>query len=160
MNSSTDALGPLLEALLNRQGLSEKMRGYRLWQHWTQTVGDTIAQQAQPLRIRDGVLEVRVGHPVWMQQLQLLKPKLLKQLNQALGENLLTDLYFRRGAVSLEAPSTSNAPSKAWQSVKLDAEDEAAIEDLVNNIDDPELGRSLRRLMQRQRQLDKYRESE
>ncbi|MBE0598149.1 MAG: DUF721 domain-containing protein, partial [Desulfuromonadales bacterium] len=78
--------GELVLDLLRRQGLEAKMKEYRAWQIWDQAVGPQIAARARPVRIREGVLEVRVEQAAWMQQLQLLKPKILAKVNEALGQ--------------------------------------------------------------------------
>ena len=64
-------IGSLIEKILASKGLDKKLHQYRAWSVWDEVVGPQIAQHAQPLRIRESVLEVRVENPTWMQQLQL-----------------------------------------------------------------------------------------
>ncbi len=66
------SVGRLINDLLEKRGLEDKVREYRTWQIWDETVGPQIAARARPVRIRDGVLEIRVDQPIWMQQLQLM----------------------------------------------------------------------------------------
>ncbi|TYO96067.1 uncharacterized protein DUF721 [Geothermobacter ehrlichii] len=91
--------GSIAAELLSSRGYDLKLRQYRAWQVWERVVGPQIARHARPLRIRDSVLEVRVDQPVWMQQLRMMAPQILQRLNQALGEKLITDIYWRRGKV-------------------------------------------------------------
>ena len=100
-NNQAAGISSLIEQILASKGLDKKLQQYRAWTVWDEVVGPQIAQHAQPLRIRESVLEVRVENPTWMQQLQLLKPKILKELNQRLGESTLNDM---RGAFDLLAP--------------------------------------------------------
>ncbi|MCK4691898.1 MAG: DUF721 domain-containing protein, partial [Desulfuromonadales bacterium] len=64
----------LLKQVLGDKGLEDRLSRYQTWLIWDKLVGEQIALRARPLRFRQGVLEVQVDHPVWMQQLQMLKP--------------------------------------------------------------------------------------
>ena len=44
---------------------------------WEKYVGESAAAQSQAVRIRGGTLTVKVQSPIWMQQLYLLKEKIL-----------------------------------------------------------------------------------
>lgn len=90
-------VGDVLDGLTRRIGVKEKLEQYRVWSLWDEVVGPQTAAHAQPLRLRDSVLEVRVDHPVWMQQLQLLKPRILQRLNQALAPVAIADIHWRQG---------------------------------------------------------------
>jgi len=156
-----DTLAPLLAALLERQGLKERLRPYRIWPLWPKAVGPQIAQQAQPLRCRDGVLEVRVSHPVWMQQLQLMKPQLLQRINQLIGEEAIRDIYFRRGPTN-PPTATQSSPGgrQPWQQSPLSARDRNEIAQAIGAARDPEVRALLQQLLQKQRRLDHYRHSD
>jgi hypothetical protein len=148
----------LVQQLLQQRGMEGKIEEYRAWQVWDQVVGPQIARRARPIRIREGVLEVRVDQPVWMQQLQLLKPRILARLNEALGKELLRDLFLRRGAID-QAPTTAAIePPPAWLQIRLSAEETNAIEASLATIADPELRASLRAVLLRQKQLAKSRQ--
>ncbi|WP_305044176.1 DUF721 domain-containing protein [Geoalkalibacter sp.] len=149
-------LGDILEQYLTERGLGERLHKYRAFSCWKQAVGPQVAAQTQPLRIRDGILEVRVAHPVWMQQLQLLKPRILARLAEHLGPDAIRDLYLRQGRV--EAPASgaqSAAPS--WKTIRLNAEDEQRIAAALAAVVDAELRRQMERVMRRQLQLEKAR---
>ena len=88
--------GDLLDSLLQGWGLNERLQQYRAVLIWDEVVGAQIAARTRPERIRDGVLEVCVDQPVWMQQLQLLKPQLLAKLNAQLGDAPLRDIFLKR----------------------------------------------------------------
>lgn len=148
--------GDLVVQWLQQRGMAEKFEEYRAWQVWDEVVGPQIARRARPIRIREGVLEVRVDQPVWMQQLQLLKPRILARLNQALGKELLRDLFLRRGPVD-EAPTQPPAPPPAWLTTPLSEAEERQIEAGLAGLADPEVRNSLRAVLRRQKQLDKTR---
>lgn len=150
----------LIQQVLLQRGMEGKFEEYRAWQVWDQVVGPQIARRARPIRIRDGVLEVRVDQPVWMQQLQLLKPRILARLNEALGKELLRDLFLRRGAIDQAPTQAAIEPPPAWLQIKLSDAEKQEIEVSVASIADLELRASLRALLQRQKQLAKSRQSD
>ena len=155
---SSDALkssGSVIRQLLGDLGIDSKIEQHRVWAVWQQAVGEQIARFAAPAKIRDNVLEIKVANAVWMQQLQLLKPRLLRQLNEHLGDNPLRDIYLRRGQVQAAAPP---APPRAALP-QLDDDELAAIATATATINDAAVRTAMQRLLQRQRQLDKQREA-
>jgi len=147
----------LLGELLARQGMEEKLEEYRVWLVWEACVGPQIAAQARPLRLRDGVLEVRVSQPVWMQQLQLLKPQLLAKINQRLDGTALKDIYLKRGSLKADPDEGDTLPPLRWRQVTLDDADRSAIESAAAKLHDDELRTHLQRLMEKQQKLAKAR---
>jgi hypothetical protein len=146
------AAGTLLNQFLQQSGLAGKLRAYESWRVWNEVVGPQIAAHAQPAKIRDGVLDVRVDQAVWMQQLQLMKPKILARLNERLGGEVFRDIFWRRGRVEhppVTAEELSHAPFPP-----LPAEEIARIGEIVALLDDAELRRQLQQILVRQAQLD------
>lgn len=149
------SIGNLLNDFFHQRGFEDKIREYRTWQIWDEAVGPQIAARARPVRIRDGVLEIRVDQPIWMQQLQLMKPKILARLNDRLGGAILRDLFLRQGK---NAPPPASPPlpqPPAWLNQPLDATEQAEIEAALNSLDDPELKERLRQVLIRQKQVAK-----
>ncbi|MEZ4600131.1 MAG: DUF721 domain-containing protein [Syntrophotaleaceae bacterium] len=158
-NRKVDNLGTVINRFLEKRGLNERMRRYRAWQLWEKVVGPQIAARARPARMREDVLEVWVDHGVWMQQLQLLKPKLIARLNAALGEPLIRDLYLRQGGPRANHANVAPKPAElGWQKADLSVEEESRIEQTVANLADVELRDRLRELLRRQAKLAKTRE--
>lgn len=142
--------GDLLAALGENLGFSDKLRQYRAFQIWEAVVGPQIAAHAHPARIRDGVLEVKVDQPVWMQQLQLLKPRILQQLNQQLEGTGLRDIFWRHGRIEPGAPVPVPPPPLP----PLPAATAARIDSILAPLADEELRTALRRVLERQARLD------
>jgi predicted nucleic acid-binding Zn ribbon protein len=63
-------------------------------------VGDIIARNAQPEKIRQGTLFVKVSSHVWMQQLQYMKDQISDKLNQKLGGEVVKNIFFYVGEIS------------------------------------------------------------
>ncbi|BCA80554.1 DUF721 domain-containing protein [Desulfuromonas sp. AOP6] len=158
--SQIQLVGTLLENLFRQRGLEGKRQEYKAWLVWEEAVGPQIAARARPIRIREGVLEVRVDHPVWMQQLQLMKPKILTRLNALLGEEVINDLFLRQGA---HRPPEAPPPTPEeidWQSASLTDEDRQEIRQTVMALGDPEVRNSLEDLLTKQKKLQRAREKE
>jgi predicted nucleic acid-binding Zn ribbon protein len=144
--------GTLLSQFLQQSGLAGKLHTYEAFLVWDEVVGPQIAAHAKPARIRDGVLEVRVDQAVWMQQLQLMKPKILTRLNERLGNQAIKDIFWRRGKIEpvLAAPTEPDRRRPP----PLPAEETARIEAVVAPLSDPELRQRLQHFLVRQAQLD------
>jgi len=148
--------GSILQQLFHAQGMEQKFREYRAWEVWEQVVGPQIASHARPLRLREGVLEVRVDQPIWMQQLRLMAPEILQKLNRALGEELIRELYWRRGTPRKEE-LLEPSPPPAKPLPKLTAAEQQRIDEAAAALPDNELQSSLKSLLSLQARLNKQR---
>jgi predicted nucleic acid-binding Zn ribbon protein len=77
--SMESALHALADELAPETLLAEVQRA------WPQTVGPSIAAQAQPTSERGGVVTVACSASVWAQELDLMAPQIIERLNGALG---------------------------------------------------------------------------
>ncbi len=142
-NRQVTAINDLLDKILAGKGLDKKLRQYRTWTIWDDVVGPQIARHAQPLRIRDSILEVRVENATWMQQLQLLKPKILKELNENLDGETLTDIFWKRGKVEREVEEVTVDHDLP----ELTKSQKEEIDDLTAEIRDIDLQQRLKKLL-------------
>lgn len=156
-----ERVGTLLKQVLGKRGFEDRLSRYQAWLIWDKLVGEQIARRARPLRFRQGVLEVQVDHPVWMQQLQMLKPKILEKLNQQLPNADITDIYLRKAhtPVVSQQPEALAPEQPQWRQIELTAEEIQKIEEQLESLDDPELRAEIRRIFTFQKQLDKARHS-
>jgi len=138
-----ERVGDILEHSLKRLDPSGRLREYGVWPIWNEIVGPTIARNAQPEKVRNGTLFVKVTSPVWMQQLQYVKEMIAEKLNGSLGSDVVKNIFFFVGklesvpASATEDPASTEAPSR----VKTQLQDEQ-----LQPIKDPETRRALKRL--------------
>ena len=144
--------GDLVDKLLTGLGLDERLHQYRALVIWEDVVGPQIAARTRPVRIREGVLEVNVDQPTWMQQLQLMKPKILAQLNGELGKGTLKDIYLKRGKINVRLDETVEQPP-AWRMVKLSEEEKQQVQQLVDAIENEELRAEMEKFLSKQMRL-------
>ncbi len=147
-------VGSLLEPLLKNLGLDERLQQSRAMIIWDEVVGPQIASHTKPIRIRDDVLEIYVDQPVWMNQLHLMKPQILRKLNSELGETPLKQIFLKRGKVTrkVQAARKSSLP---WRTAVVKAEEKQHISALLTNIENTELKQQLETLLLKQLQLNK-----
>ncbi len=134
----------VLRRTLRRMDLDTRLEGYRVWHLWEGIVGEEIARRAQPERLRNQILFVRVSNSTWMQQLQTMKPMLLEKIHETVKGARIADIRFFLGEIvpSTQVPLTSGPvvePGKA----RLSAEMEACLE----RIEDRELKTLVRSIM-------------
>jgi predicted nucleic acid-binding Zn ribbon protein len=128
----------VLSELVERLEFRERLREHAVWNVWAEVVGDLLASKAEPARIEDGKLFVRVASSAWMQELAFLKDEIRGRLNHRLGAAVVRDIYLIQGAAKRHGKKEA-AP-------KMHPVDETAIAALVPSIDKPEIEAALRRL--------------
>lgn len=87
-------LGEFLPRFLNKFGLTEKLTQQKAVILWHKAVGVDIRKQTIANQIKDRVLFVSVANPVWLNELVFLKPKIIKKLNQLIGQEVVKDIKF------------------------------------------------------------------
>lgn len=100
---------------LKFHGISDEIRGQRVLTEWAELVGPKIAQRTRPDGVTDRVLWVEVATSAWLHELNLLKPQLLRGLNERLGTPRLFDeirfkLAGRSRRESVTAPRARPVP--------------------------------------------------
>ena len=139
------AAGTAVAAALALLGLSEEIRGQRLLTEWLDLVGPKLAQRTRPDAIRERTLWVEVATSAWLHELNLLKPQLLANLLQRLGEpRLFDDIRFRLAGRQRRDPVTTPRarPRPAGQRMPVMPATGAARERIVKEVsavDDAEL---------------------
>lgn len=64
----------------------------RIQAAWGEAVGPAVAENAEPLRERAGVLTVYCPQSVWAQEIALMGVELSARLNTALGDELVREI--------------------------------------------------------------------
>ena len=99
----------VLAETLRALDLERPLKAASLQDLWPEVVGPEVAQRTRPGALSRGRLTVLVTDSVWLQQLTMLKPRLIEALNRRLEEPLVQDLFFRvetlpRAPILLAAP--------------------------------------------------------
>jgi hypothetical protein len=144
----------IIKSLFSDMGIAPRIEQHQVWFIWDKVVGAQIAAHARPASIRNNVLEVRVDHAVWMQQLQLLKPQILAKINRELDCTPIESMYLRRKPP--EAPLRKN-PEPELVLPELSAMEIHKVERMVKAIKDEKVRAAMFELLHKQKRLDKLR---
>ena len=149
-----DRVGDVLGISLKRLDLSSRLDEYGVWPIWNDVVGKAIAINAQPEKIRNGTLFVKVTSPVWMQQLQFMKQMIAEKLNQRLKREIVKNIFFVVGRIDFPTPPETTT---AVPLATIDQEPQID-QQFLETITDPELRQAFKRLLKsysrRQRRQD------
>jgi hypothetical protein len=132
----------ILEDTIRALEIDVQLKTYSILGAWGEIVGESVAEHSQPRSIRNRILFLDVSHSTWMQQLQFLKPTLLEKVNNFLGEPLIQDIRFKLGKISRTMPVSTKTYS--LEDERLDKATMNRIENLLQEIDDKEVRKSLR----------------
>ncbi|MGZ8435329.1 MAG: DUF721 domain-containing protein [Candidatus Binatia bacterium] len=134
-----ERLGELLDTSLKRLDLDSRLADYGVWTIWNQAVGSAISRNAQPEKIRNGTLIVKVSSPVWMQQLQFMKEMITAKLNEQLQSNVVKNIFFMVGRIDLPPDASTDQPV-ATPPRLIDA-------GFIETIEDPEIRDAFKKLL-------------
>ncbi len=138
-----EKLSEILEKSLKRLDQGGRLTEHGVWPIWNDTVGATIARNAQPEKIRNGTLFIKVTSSTWMQQLQYMKEMIADKVNERLGKTVVKNIFFVVGKINYEEPDPTKepitTPSPSIPVKNLDDVD-------LRTVSDPALRQSLQRL--------------
>jgi predicted nucleic acid-binding Zn ribbon protein len=92
-------LREILGGALKNSKINIDLQTCKLWDLWDHIVGPAIARNAQPDAIKGNLLIVHVAESTWMHHLQFIKEDMVKQLNEALGKEAISDIRFKVGSL-------------------------------------------------------------
>jgi len=76
-----------------RLGGEKHQRFIKLFLAWKSVVGELMAERSYPLKIERNTLFVGVQNSAWMQELNLLKPKIIKKYKNKYAEELAEIIF-------------------------------------------------------------------
>lgn len=88
--------GEIVDGVLAGLGLAGRLREQKALAAWPELVGDEVARRSRALRIRDGVLYVRVDSASWSQELRFLTAQIIARFDETLGEGLVREIRFSK----------------------------------------------------------------
>jgi predicted nucleic acid-binding Zn ribbon protein len=91
---NTEKLDMILNRYLRDEGLETPILQYRLITLWPEIVGADMARMTEDIFIRNQTLFVKVSSSVIRSELSYKKTKLVSQLNNKVGANVVVDLCF------------------------------------------------------------------
>ena len=90
------ALGDALRGFLRTSGLGGRLRNARVYQAWSDALGEQAARHARPVKFHFGDLTVEVESSVHLHELQNFTGEQYRQdANRRLGEERIRKVCFR-----------------------------------------------------------------
>ena len=139
-------LGEILPETLKKKALYLPTKDRPLIDAWNRAVGSQIGSKAQPDRLRNDVLYVRVATSVWMHELQFMKQDIIVKLNGILGGNPVTQIRFFIGEVEAP-PAKREEPAQLADARDLKSDEKEFIDGTIADVTDPELREVVKRAM-------------
>ncbi len=136
----------ILDSILSGRNLKKKIDDYKSLEVWDDVVGDMISLNAQPLTIKKGCLKVVVSNHGWLQQLQFLKEDIRKKLNHELQKETINEIYFIVGEVR-KKPEKPVMVADEMKKITLSDDERKSINDMIQDIEDTDLKRALRKTL-------------
>lgn len=141
-NPQLESVGAVLDQSLKRLDLAPRLDEYSVWPIWNEIVGKTIARNAQPEKIRNGTLFIKVSSPVWMQQLQFMKNMIADKLNQRLKQDIVKNIFFMVGRIDAGEEEALAQPNQTSETAEREVNEE-----FLTSIDDAEIRDAFKKLL-------------
>ncbi|MEO0092230.1 MAG: DUF721 domain-containing protein [candidate division WOR-3 bacterium] len=88
-------IADFLPQVFDKLGFTPMLIQQQVISMWSQVVGEQIAKNTQPIKVEGKTLIVVVSNPIWRNELKFLKSKIIKKLNDQIGEKAIADIRFR-----------------------------------------------------------------
>lgn len=91
----------ILETVLQRYGLHERLEERAVLLKWRDVVGEKIAGHSRAVDLEDGVLYIEADHGAWRHEVTMLIPMIMEKFNAMCGEGTVKEIQWRnRSALS------------------------------------------------------------
>lgn len=148
------SVGAFLGKYFQDKGLDGKLQEYKIWTHWKEIVGPSLANKCAPLHLSHHKLMITVTTAPWLTQLQLMKLQLIEKMMKKLGIQI-KDIYFKVGPLPMDHSKIVSTPaiSQPTQDLYRDAEENTRIKNMQSDVEreitDPELKTIIQRVLER-----------
>lgn len=92
--SKAESITNLLNEFLREQGLETPLNQHRLIESWPLVIGEAINRQTSNLFIKNQTLYVKIKSAALKSDLMMNRSSLVKQLNEAAGAYVISDINF------------------------------------------------------------------
>ncbi len=91
----TQAIGDILNDILQAQGLDIGLNGARARQAWQDTMGDAVLRYTEDISFENGTLYVRLTSAILRNELFMCRSQIIKKLNEKIGRQVIQTIIFR-----------------------------------------------------------------
>ncbi|MEC5144597.1 DUF721 domain-containing protein [Chitinophaga sp. 212800010-3] len=95
MRHGTTTIGDALREFMNKSRMKPRLTEVRIQENWESLMGKTIARYTQSIQLIDHKLIVTTTVAPLKQELTYSKDKIIKLVNEMLGESIVRDVIIR-----------------------------------------------------------------
>ncbi|MGO4291490.1 DUF721 domain-containing protein [Chitinophaga sp. RAB17] len=95
MRHGTTSIGDALREFMNKSRMKPRLMEVRIQDNWEKLMGKTIARYTQSIQLIDNKLIVTTTVAPLKQELTYSKDKIIKLVNEMLGENIVKEVMIR-----------------------------------------------------------------
>ncbi len=88
-------MGEALQQFIDKSKLKNGIRAVQIESIWQEIMGKTIARYTDKIEIINATLFVHTNAGPLRQELIYQKPKIIERVNEAFGENVITDVVIK-----------------------------------------------------------------
>jgi predicted nucleic acid-binding Zn ribbon protein len=93
--SKTQSIAEAIRAYLKESKLEKPLKERQLVSSWESLLGRSVARATSKIYLKDGKLFVHLSSSVVKNELYMLQDEIIRKLNEAAGEQLVTSIVFR-----------------------------------------------------------------
>ena len=89
------SLGEVIQDYLHESGWQQKLDEIKIISEWDKVLGPTLAKYTDEVFIKNRKLHIRIKSATLRQELSYQKSELIKQLNDSVGKDVITEVIFK-----------------------------------------------------------------
>ena len=89
------SIGDALKGFLHKSKLRNGIRAVQIEEIWEKLMGKTIAKYTDKIEIVNQTLFIRTNVGPLKNELQFQKPQIIQRVNEAFGENIITQVVIQ-----------------------------------------------------------------
>ena len=93
--SNTESLGDVIKEFLKKNNLEQGYDAQRIMSIWSEMLGSVIAGKTKGIYLNGSILHVELESSVIRNELSFAKEKLVKEINEKLGKELITEIKLK-----------------------------------------------------------------
>ena len=93
--SNQQTLGEIIQDFLRESGWQQKLDEVKIISEWDKVLGPTLAKYTEEVFIKNKQLHIRLKSATLREELSYQKSELVKQLNDAVGKEVITDVILQ-----------------------------------------------------------------
>lgn len=93
--SNEQSLGEAIQDYLRESGWQQKLDEIKIITQWDKILGPTLAKYTEEVFIKNKQLHIRLKSATLREELSYQKSELVKQLNESVGKEVITDVILK-----------------------------------------------------------------